>query len=108
MAKRMVDGSWLTFRAFFAIPATFRTTPNLQTNAVYGFAAMFRKLLAGKTSDYCAVVFDAQEPTFREEKMAKSERVTISTCVVFMRRFSYGPSPAIERGLTLWRDLGPG
>lgn len=67
----LVDGSWLVFRAFFAIPASFTTKAGLPTNATYGFATMFRKLFDGKHGrrpELGAVVFDAPGKTFREEK----------------------------------------
>lgn len=64
----LVDGSWLIFRAYFAIPANFRTASGLPTNATYGFATMFRKLLASRRIDRGAVVFDAPGITLREEK----------------------------------------
>jgi DNA polymerase-1 len=62
----LVDGSWLVFRAFFAIPANLTTKSGLPTNAIFGFATMFRKLFAGKMPDRGAVVFDTSEPTHRE------------------------------------------
>jgi DNA polymerase-1 len=62
----LVDGTWLIFRAFFAIPANLTTKSGLPTNAIFGFATMFRKLFAGKTPDRGAVVFDCPEPTHRE------------------------------------------
>src|SRR4030095_4649352 len=64
----LVDGSWLVFRAFFAIPANLSTKEGLHTNAIFGFATMFRKLFAGKMPDRGAVVFDCPEPTHREVK----------------------------------------
>lgn len=70
MASRVVliDGSSLIFRAFFAIPNSFSTASGLPTNATYGFALMFRKILSGKMPDYAAIVFDPPGPTFRDEK----------------------------------------
>ena len=70
MASRVVliDGSSLIFRAYFAIPNSFSTATGLHTNATYGFALMFRKILSGKTPEYAAVVFDAPGATFRDEK----------------------------------------
>jgi DNA polymerase-1 len=62
----LVDGSWLVFRAFFAIPANLSTKKGLPTNALFGFATMFRKLFAGRMPDYGAVLFDTSEPTHRE------------------------------------------
>jgi DNA polymerase-1 len=64
----LVDGSWLVFRAFFAIPANLSTKAGLPTNAIFGFATMFRKLFAGRAPDRGAVVFDSPEPTFREQR----------------------------------------
>ncbi|MDP2315604.1 MAG: DNA polymerase I [Pseudomonadota bacterium] len=62
----LIDGTWLTYRAFFAIPSNFRTAEGQPTNAVYGFATMFRKLFAGKRPAYGAVVFDPPGRTTRE------------------------------------------
>ena len=64
----LIDGTALIFRAFFAIPSTFCTTTGIPTNATYGFALMFRKLLAGKTPAFGAVIFDAPGRTFRDER----------------------------------------
>jgi DNA polymerase-1 len=64
----LIDGTALIFRAFFAIPGTFRTTTGIPTNATYGFALMFRKLLEGKTPAFGAVIFDAPGRTFRDER----------------------------------------
>lgn len=64
----LIDGTALIFRAFFAIPGTFRTTTGIPTNATYGFALMFRKLLEGKTPAFGAVIFDAAGRTFRDER----------------------------------------
>lgn len=62
----LVDGSWLIYRAFFAIPASFATRAGLPTNATFGFASMFRKLFAGRLPDRGAVVFDSPAATHRE------------------------------------------
>ncbi|MFZ9887551.1 MAG: 5'-3' exonuclease H3TH domain-containing protein, partial [Myxococcota bacterium] len=64
----LIDGSAFLYRAFFAIPGNFTTTTGIPTNAVYGFAAMFRKLFAGRRPRYGAVVFDAPGRTFRDER----------------------------------------
>jgi len=64
----LVDGTALIFRAYFAIPANFATTKGLHTNAIYGFATMFRKLFAGRKPELGAVVFDSGGKTFHEEK----------------------------------------
>ncbi len=62
----LVDGTWLTYRAFFAIPSNLRTADGLHTNAIYGFATMFRKLFAGRRPGMGAVVFDAPGYTQRK------------------------------------------
>jgi len=62
----LVDGSWLVYRAFFAIPANLTTKTGLPTNAIFGFATMFRKLFAGRMPERGAVVFDTSAPTHRE------------------------------------------
>ena len=67
----LVDGSSLVYRAYYAIPASFSTSSGLPTNATYGFATMFRKVLAGKRPACGAVVFDAPGKTFRDEKFAE-------------------------------------
>ncbi len=62
----LVDGTWLVYRAFFAIPANLATKSGLLTNAIFGFATMFRKLFTGRMPDRGAVVFDSSAPTHRE------------------------------------------
>ena len=64
----LVDASSLIYRAYYAIPANFTTAAGLHTNAIYGFATMFRKLLSGRQPERGAVVFDAPGATFRDEK----------------------------------------
>jgi DNA polymerase-1 len=62
----LIDGSWLIYRAFFAIPSNLTTKSGLPTNALFGFATMFRKLFSGRLPDSGAVLFDTSEPTHRE------------------------------------------
>jgi DNA polymerase-1 len=64
----LIDGSWLVFRAFFALPANLTTKLGLPTNAILGFANMFRKLFAGRMPALGAVCFDSPEPTHRERE----------------------------------------
>lgn len=64
----LVDGSSLIYRAYFAIPANLSTSKGLPTNAIYGFANMFKKVLSGKTPERGAVIFDSPGKTFRAEK----------------------------------------
>jgi DNA polymerase-1 len=64
----LVDGSSLIYRAFFALPSNFSTREGLPTNAIYGFATMFRKILSGRTPEYGAVLLDAPGPSLRAER----------------------------------------
>lgn len=75
----LIDGSALIYRAYYAIPSNLRTQAGLPTNATFGFATMFRKLMSGRQPTYGAVVFDAPGPTFRDEAYAeyKSERAAM-------------------------------
>ena len=66
----LIDGSSLIYRAYYAIPGNLTTAAGLHTNAIYGFALMFAKILTGKLPDFGAVVFDAPGPTFRDEEYA--------------------------------------
>ncbi|MEW6060004.1 MAG: 5'-3' exonuclease H3TH domain-containing protein, partial [Actinomycetota bacterium] len=72
-AKRifLLDGHSLSYRAFFALPATLATSTGQITNAVYGFTSMLIKLLAEERPDYIAVAFDVGAPTVRLEKYAE-------------------------------------
>ncbi|HSH40925.1 MAG TPA: DNA polymerase I [Arenicellales bacterium] len=71
MAKRklliLVDGSSYLYRAFHALPK-LTTSEGHHTGAVYGVAAMIRKLRAEHEPDLMAVVFDAKGKTFRHEQ----------------------------------------
>lgn len=63
----LIDGTGLVFRAFFALPQTLATRDGRPTNASFGFAMMFRRILRGRPPTYGAVVFDAGGATFRHE-----------------------------------------
>jgi DNA polymerase-1 len=64
----LVDGSAMVYRAFFALPPHLKTKEGIHTNAVFGFATMFKKLFAAKRPTYGAVVFDPPGKTTRDEK----------------------------------------
>ncbi len=63
----LIDGSSMIYRAFFAIPSNLQTAKGQHTNAIYGFALMFRKILAGRKPAMGAVVFDPPGPTTRDK-----------------------------------------
>ena len=66
--KRFVilDGSSLFFRAFFAIPPLTAPTGEY-TNAIFGFATMFLKLVEELRPDELVIAFDKSRHTFRTE-----------------------------------------
>jgi DNA polymerase-1 len=66
----LLDGHSISFRAFFALPASLATTSGQVTNAVYGFTSMLIKLLAEEKPDFIAVAFDKGRPTVRLEQYA--------------------------------------
>ncbi len=62
----LIDGHSQMYRAFHAIQGL--TGPGGRpTNAVYGFVAMLRKLIADHTPSHIATAFDLEGPTFRSE-----------------------------------------
>lgn len=67
----LIDGSWLIFRAYHALPAIFKTPGGEAVHAVYGFTRMLRKMLGEWSPPRVAVVFDSEGPTFREEAFAE-------------------------------------
>jgi DNA polymerase-1 len=67
----LLDGHSLSYRAFFALPASLATTSGQVTNAVYGFTSMLIKLLGEERPDYIAVHFDKGRPTVRLEQYAE-------------------------------------
>ena len=59
------------YRAFYAIPATLKTSKGEQTNAVYGVASMLISLLKAEEPDALVFCFDAGEETFRHKEHAE-------------------------------------
>ncbi len=64
----LVDGHSLLFRAFYGMPLSMTAPDGTHTNAVYGFLAIFRKVLEEERPAYVAVAFDTREKTFRHER----------------------------------------
>ncbi len=58
------------YRAFYAIPATLKTSNGEQTNAVYGVASMLISLLKAEEPNSLLFCFDAGEETFRHQENA--------------------------------------
>ena len=65
----LVDGTSYIHRAYHAI-RNLANSKGLPTNASLGFTKMVLKLLADKTPEYLAIVFDARGPTFRHKMYA--------------------------------------
>jgi len=65
----LVDGTSYIHRAYHAIRG-LANSKGFPTNASLGFTKMILKLLADKTPEYLAIVFDARGPTFRHKMYA--------------------------------------
>jgi len=65
----LVDGSNYLYRAYYAIPS-LTNSKGFPTNAIYGFASMFIRLLGEIEPDYVVVAFDLKGPTTRHEEFA--------------------------------------
>lgn len=65
----LVDGNAILHRAFHALPL-LTNKEGIPTNAVYGFFAMFLKLLHDLRPTHVIVCFDRPKPTFRQELFA--------------------------------------
>lgn len=60
MGLTIVDGhNWL-FRAFYGVPETARTRGGIQVNAVYGFFAFLRQIVAKHPNNALVVIFDSE------------------------------------------------
>ena len=66
----LVDGSSYLYRAFHAMPS-LTNSKGMPTGAAYGICNMLRRILAQRTPDYMAVVFDAKGKTFRDDMFAE-------------------------------------
>ena len=66
----LIDGTALCYRAFYAI-SSLSTIKGQQTNAVFGFIRMLRKIIKDHKPDYLAVCFDVSRATFRQKKYAQ-------------------------------------
>ena len=77
MAKLVVvDGNSLLFRGFYATyrgkdSPIMRNKDGVPTNAIFAFANMLSKVVAGlQSGDYLFVAFDADSQTFRKEELS--------------------------------------
>ena len=93
----LVDASNYLYRAFYAIRG-LSGPGGRPTNAVFGFATMLRKLLAGRKPDAVAIAFDRHEKTFRHalDERYKAQRAAMPDDLV----------PQIEDAKRLCRAWG--
>ncbi|MGX0480614.1 DNA polymerase I [Staphylococcus pasteuri] len=66
----LIDGSSLSFRAFYALPL-LSNKAGIHTNAVYGFAMLLEKILKEEQPNHFLVAFDAGKTTFRHSKYSE-------------------------------------
>jgi DNA polymerase-1 len=66
----LVDGHHLMYRAYFAIPPTFKNSKGEQTNAIYGVTSMLISMLKLEQPDSLVFCFDKGEETFRHQENA--------------------------------------
>lgn len=65
----LLDANSLIFRAFFAMPQTFKVKDGHTTNAVYGLALMLFRLFTDHKPSHAAACFDTAAPTYRHETL---------------------------------------
>ncbi|MDY0391377.1 MAG: DNA polymerase I [Desulfobulbus oligotrophicus] len=65
----LIDGSAYIYRAYHAIKP-LSNSRGLPTHAVYGFAAILRRLIRERAPEYLAVAFDTRGPVFRHQLYA--------------------------------------
>jgi DNA polymerase I len=74
----LIDGNSLAYRAFFALPESIATHDGRPTNAIYGLASMFAKLLIDEDPRAVVVCWDAgwsgRELTYEPYKSERKPR----------------------------------
>jgi DNA polymerase-1 len=74
----LIDGNSLAYRAFFALPESIATHDGRPTNAIYGLASMFAKMLADHRPAAVVVAWDAgwsgREKTYKPYKAQRKPR----------------------------------
>ncbi len=74
----LIDGNSLAYRAFFALPESIATHDGRPTNAIYGLASMFAKLLIDEDPAAVIVCWDAgwsgRELTYEPYKSERKPR----------------------------------
>ena len=74
----LIDGNSLAYRAFFALPESIATHDGRPTNAIYGLASMFAKMLTDHSPAAVVVAWDAgwsgRELTYEPYKSERKPR----------------------------------
>jgi DNA polymerase I len=74
----LIDGNSLAYRAFFALPESIATHDGRPTNAIYGLASMFAKMLIDHDPSAVVVTWDAgwsgRELTYEPYKAERKPR----------------------------------
>ncbi len=74
----LIDGNSMAYRAFFALPESIATHDGRPTNAIYGLASMFAKMLTDHTPKAVVVAWDAgwsgREKTYEPYKAQRKSR----------------------------------
>jgi DNA polymerase-1 len=74
----LIDGNSLAYRAFFALPESIATHDGRPTNAIYGLASMFAKMLIDHDPAAVVVAWDAgmsgREVTYKPYKAQRKPR----------------------------------
>jgi DNA polymerase-1 len=74
----LIDGNSLAYRAFFALPESIATHDGRPTNAIYGLASMFAKMLTDYSPAAVVVTWDAgwsgREITYEPYKSERKPR----------------------------------
>ncbi|MEE8483333.1 MAG: 5'-3' exonuclease H3TH domain-containing protein, partial [Nitrospinota bacterium] len=63
----LIDGAGFYYRAYYGIRHNLTAADGTPTNATYGFATMFRKIIRDEKPDAIAIALDSREKTFRHE-----------------------------------------
>ena len=62
----IIDGRAFIYRAFHAV-ALLTNSEGFQTNAVFGFITILRRLIKERNPEYVVVAFDTRGPVFRHD-----------------------------------------
>lgn len=72
-SKRLfiIDGAGYYYRAYYGVKGNLSAPDGTPTNAVYGFATMFRKIMREEKPSHAVIALDSKERTFRHNLYAE-------------------------------------